>query len=99
MAKHAHHGFTHTHIEHHGDGSATVHHVHHEGPQKDVKHAVLNLDHIHDSLQDHLGMPNPGEAEANAGNHGVPAEQAAPAGLPMPGGALPAGPAAGGAGV
>ena len=52
MAKHAHHGFTHTHIEHHGDGSATVHHVHHEGPQKDVKHAALNLDHIHDSLQE-----------------------------------------------
>ena len=95
MAKHAHHGFTHTHIEHHGDGSATVHHVHHEGPHKDVKHAALNLDHIHDSLQDHLGTPNPGEAEANAGDHGIPEEHAAPAGLPMP----PAAPPTGGAGA
>ena len=65
--KHAHHGFSHTHIEHHGDSSATVHHVHHEGPHKDIKHAVANLDGIHDSMQDHLGTPNPGEAEANAG--------------------------------
>lgn len=80
--KHAHHGFTHTNIEHHHDGSATVHHVHHEGPHKDVKHAVANLDQMHDSMQDHLGTPNPGEAAADAGDHGVPAEQAAPAGLP-----------------
>ena len=92
----AHHGFTHTHIEHFADGSHHVHHVHHEGPHKDVHHAVTHLDHVHDSLQSHLGMENPGEAEANAGIHGVPAEHAAPAGLPMPGGVMP--PAAGGAG-
>ena len=96
MAK-KHHGFTHTHIEHHKDGSATVHHVHHEGPHKDVKHAVPSLDHIHDSLQDHLGSPNPGEIEANAGQHGVPAEHAVSAGLPMP--PSPAGGAPGGMGV
>jgi hypothetical protein len=95
MAK-KHHSFTHTHIEHHKDGSATVHHVHHEGPHKDVKHAVPSLDHIHDSLQNHLGSPNPGEAEADAGQHGVPAEHAVPAGLPMP---PPAGGAPGGMGV
>ena len=63
----AHHGFTHSHHEHHADGSITVHHVHHEGPHKDIKHAVANLDGAHDSMQDHLGTPNPGEAEANAG--------------------------------
>ena len=31
--------------------------------------------------------PNPGEAAANAGDHGIPAEQAAPAGIPMGAGA------------
>ena len=50
-----HHGFTHTHIEHFKDGSASVHHVHHEGPHKDVKHAAADLDAVHDSMQDHLG--------------------------------------------
>ena len=80
----AHHGFTHSHHEHHADGSITVHHVHHEGPHKDVKHAVKDLDGAHDSMQEHLGLPNPGEAEANAGDHGVPAPAAAAAGLPAP---------------
>lgn len=88
-SKVAHHGFTHTHTEHHADGSHTVHHVHHEGPHKDVKHAVPHLDGMHDSMQDHLGMPNPGEEEANAGGHGVEPAAAAAAGLPA--GAAPAG--------
>ena len=87
--KHAHHGFSHTNTEHHADGSHTVHHVHHEGPHKDVKHAVADLDGMHDSMQDHLGQPNPGAAQADAGDHGVPAPQAQAAGLPaaagMPG--------------
>lgn len=91
MAKH--HQFTHTHIEHHPDHSATVHHVHEEGPHKDIKHAVPSLDHVHDSLQDHIGAPNPGEAEAAAGQHGVPVAAAGPAGLPTPAGGAPAGPA------
>jgi hypothetical protein len=86
--KHAGHGFTHTHVEHHKDGSHTVHHQHEDGPDHDVKHAAASLDHLHDSMQDHLGSPNPGEAAADAGDHGVPAEQAAPAGLP--GAAAPA---------
>jgi hypothetical protein len=80
-----HHKFSHTHVEHHNDGSSTVHHVHHEGPHKDVKHAVSSLDHLHDSMQDHLGQENPGEAEANAGQHGVAPPEAAAAGLPAPG--------------
>jgi hypothetical protein len=79
-AKHAKHGFTHTHIEHHHDGSATVHHVHHMGPEHDVKHAVSNLDAMHDSMQDHLGQPNPGEAEANAGPAAMPMAGMPPAG-------------------
>lgn len=94
-AKTAHHGFTHSHVEHHADGSHTIHHVHGEGPHKDVKHAAHTLDHLHDSMQDHLGTPNPGEAEAEAGQHGVAAgPEAAAAGLPMP-----AAPAAGAPGV
>ena len=84
-AKVAHHGFTHSTVEHHSDGSHTVEHHHHEGPHKNVRHAAMNLDHVHDSLQDHLGVPNEGEVEANAGVHGVPAPQASAAGLPMPG--------------
>lgn len=83
--KHAGHGFTHTHIEHHSDGSHTIHHQHEDGSHADVKHAVSNLDGVHDSLQDNMGQPNPGEAEANAGEHGVPAPVAGPAGLSAPG--------------
>ena len=77
------HKFSHTHIEHHHDGSATVHHVHEDGPAHDKKHAAADLDSVHDSMQDHLGAPNPGEAEAEAGQHGVPAPAAQAAGLPM----------------
>jgi hypothetical protein len=91
--KHAGHGYKHTHIEHHKDGSHTVHHAHEDGAASDKKHAVSDLDGVHDSMQDHLGTPNPGEAGADAGNHGVPTAQAGPAGLPM---GAPAGPPAGG---
>ena len=83
--KHAHHGFTHTHITHHPDGSATVHHVHHEGPHKDVHHAVADHDALMDSMMEHTSAPNPGEAEAAAGQHGIPAPMAGPAGLPIQG--------------
>jgi hypothetical protein len=68
--KHAGHGYRHTHIEHHDDGSHTVEH-HHEDGASHVKHAVGNLDEVHDSMQDHLGAPNPGEAEAEAGQGGM----------------------------
>jgi len=95
--KHAGHGFKHTHIEHHKDGSHTIHHQHEDGAAHDVKHAAANLDAMHDSMQDHLGTPNPGEAEADMGQHGVPAAQAAPAGLPA--GAPPAGGPGGPAGM
>ena len=89
--KHAGHGFTHTHIEHHADGSHTVHHVHESDPKMDVKGGKAGLDEVHDSLQDHIGTPNPGEAEAQAGP--APAGAPAPAAAaPMPGGPAPAGP-------
>lgn len=84
MEKNMKHGFTHSHIEHHSDGSHTIHHFHHKGPEHDVKHAVADLDGVHDSMQDHLGTPNPGEASADAGDHGVPPPMAGAAGLPAP---------------
>jgi hypothetical protein len=80
--KHAHHGFTDTHVKHHADGSATMHHVHHEGPHKDVHHAVADHDGMIDSMMEHTGSPNPGEAEADTGQHGIPAPAAAAAGIP-----------------
>lgn len=55
------HKFTHTHIEHHADGSHTVHHVHEEGPHKDVKGAVADHDGMIDHLMDHTSEPNDGE--------------------------------------
>jgi hypothetical protein len=82
--KKKHHGFTHSHIEHHKDGSHTVHHIHEEGPHKDIKHAVADLDGVHDSMEDHVGTPNPGEAAADTGDHGIPAGIAAGAGIPAP---------------
>jgi len=82
-AKHAHHGFSETHMKHHHDGSITVKHMHSEGPHKDVEHAVADLDGAHDSMQEHLGMPNPGEAEADAGSEAA-AAGAAPAAAAAP---------------
>lgn len=86
--KHAGHGFKRMEVENHADGSHTVHHIHEDGPHKDVKHAVADLDAMHDSIQDHLGTPNPGEAEAQAGPAPV-AAPGAPAAAPTP---APAGP-------
>lgn len=54
------HKFTHTHIDLHDDGSATIHHMHADGPEKDVKHAAADLDGVHDCLEDHC---NPEEIE------------------------------------
>lgn len=81
-----HHKFSHTTVEHHKDGSHTVTHHHEDTSAKDVKHAVPNHDAMMDSMMDHTSAPNPGEAQADMGNHGVPPAVAAPAGLPMPGG-------------
>jgi hypothetical protein len=57
------HKFTHTHIDLHDDGSATVHHVHEDGPDHDIKHAAGDLDEIHDSLQKHLNHEQEEELE------------------------------------
>lgn len=68
--KHAGHGYHKTEIEHHADGSHTVrHHPHpdhaHEMPT--ASYAASDLDSLHDGIQDNMGTPNPGEAEADAG--------------------------------
>lgn len=84
--KHAGHGYHRTEIEHHADGSHTVHHHPHpdhahEMPVK--SYAVADHDGLMDGMMDHTSAPNPGEAEANAG----PAAGAAmPGGTPAPAG-------------
>lgn len=66
------HQFSHTHIEHHKDGSHTVHHQHESGDaKKDIKHAVPDLDGAHDSMEEHLGQPNAGEEQAEAAQAGA----------------------------
>ena len=67
-APHAGHGFKHTDAEIHDDGSMTVSHTHEDGPHKDKKYAVMDLDGFHDGLEEHLGCPNDGE-EAEDHNH------------------------------
>lgn len=84
------HKFHRTTIEHHKDSSHTVHHHHEDGPEHDVKGAVADHDSMIDHIMDHTSEPNPGEAQANAGDHGVPPAIAGPAGLPN----IPTGPAA-----
>jgi len=51
------HKFGSTTIEHHADGSATIEHNHEDGEGMGVKHAVMDLDELHDSLEDHLRDP------------------------------------------
>jgi hypothetical protein len=83
--KHAGHGYTHTHVEHHADGSHTVHHVHEDGPHKDVKGAVADHDGLMDHMMDHTSMSNPGEPAAQAGPVApapAPAAPGTPAGMP-----------------
>jgi hypothetical protein len=80
------HKFHATHIQHHKDGSHTIHHMHEDGPEHDVKGAVADHDGMMDHMMEHTAAPNPGEAQADAGDHGVPPAMAAPAGLPgLPG--------------
>jgi len=87
--KRAKHGFHKSHVEWHHDGSATVHHEHHEGPHKDVKHAASDLDAVHDSLQDNMGSPEANEQALDSGQHGIPPSAAQAAGIPA--GPTPAG--------
>lgn len=75
-----HHPYTHTHVEHHEDGSHTIHHVHKDGPHKDVKSAAGSHDEMLDHLMDHTSAPNEGEDkdEANVALAGAAPAAAAP---------------------
>jgi len=53
VLKMGHHKFVSTEIEHCDDGSAMIHHEHEDGSSH-VRHAVEDLDAIHDSLEDYL---------------------------------------------
>lgn len=52
--KHAGHGFTHTEVEIHDDGSATIEHHHEKGQDHNVKYAKPDLDGIHDGFEENL---------------------------------------------
>jgi hypothetical protein len=75
-----HHGFTHTTVHHHKDGSHTVHHHHEKGPEHDVEHAVADHDGMMDSMHEHL-------SPEMAGGEGG-AEEAMEAGASGGGGAV-----------
>jgi hypothetical protein len=87
-----------THITHHKDGSHTAVHKHsHPEHHPDETHALSNMDALHAHLEDHVGQPNSGEAEAEAGNpeaYTGPAAPAPAAGAPPAGAQAPAAPAA-----
>lgn len=76
------HKYSHTTVEHHEDGSHTTTH-HHEDGKSHKKYASADHDSMLDGMMDHTSAPNPGEAEAEAGNPEgeVPAAGAAPAGV------------------
>ena len=78
---------THTVVEHHHDNTHTSHKHHDDGSKDSSAHVDLNS--VHDMLEDAHGTPNDGEQEADAGQHGIPDEHAAPPGLPSMG--MPAG--------
>lgn len=81
-----HHPFSHSVVEHHKDGSHTVHHIHekhghvHSVPVRDgdVKVAAGDHDHMMDHMMDHTSQPNAGEGHDEA-NVALPA-----AGAPAP---------------
>jgi hypothetical protein len=65
------HPFSHTVVEHHKDGSHTVHHIHekhghvHEVPHRDgdVRGAAGDHDGMIDHVMDHTSAPNVGEGQ------------------------------------
>jgi hypothetical protein len=84
------HPYSHTVIEHHKDGSATVHHIHekhnhvHDLPVRDgdVRGATGSHDELMDHMMDHTSMPNVGEDQDESGQP-MEAAKAAPV-MPPP---------------
>lgn len=83
MAKKKHHRSS-GQIHHDGSVTHTRHFKHDDGSMSSEASAHHDLDSLHDRIQGSMGAPNVGEAEAAAGQHGIPAEAAGPAGIPMP---------------
>lgn len=69
---HAGHGYIWTDIDHHEDGSATVHHEHEDGKSHKT-YAVSDLDGVHDGLEDHLRDPE--EIESWLKEHDIDPEK------------------------
>lgn len=61
---------THTVVDHHHDGSHTSHKHFEDGSKESQAHG--DLDGVHDMLEESQGTPNPGEPEAEGGDHGIP---------------------------
>ena len=65
------------HVHVNDDDTFSMTHEHHpneDGSQNpDTTHSAQDMDQLMDHMQDHLGTPNPGEAEANAGPQAAPA--------------------------
>jgi len=79
MAK-KHHKYTHTHIEHHDDGSHTTTHNHEDG-KSHKKYASADHDHMLDGLMDHTApSAAPSEQTPSAAAGAMPI--APPAGVP-----------------
>lgn len=80
------HPFSHSVVEHHRDGSHTVHHIHekhnhvHTAPEKDgdVKGGAGDHDSMIDHMMQHTSMPNPGEGHDES-NQSMGAAAGAPA--------------------
>lgn len=72
----------HMHIHRADDDSFVIDHQHEPmedgSPVADTQHTAPDMDALHDHLEEHMGEPNPGEAEADAGQAGVEGEQAPP---------------------
>lgn len=88
------HKFSHTVVEHHKDGTHTVHHIHekhnhqHTVPERDgdVKGAAGDHDGMMDHIMDHTSAMNPGEDQDESGQAlgaaKASAVPAAPASMP-----------------
>lgn len=69
------HPYSHSVVEHHKDGSHTIHHINeshghvHNVPTRDgdVRGAAADHDGMMDHMMDHTGMPNAGEGQDEAG--------------------------------
>lgn len=85
------HPFSHTVVEHHKDGTHTVHHIHekhghtHAMPERegDVKGGAGDHDAMMDHMMAHTSMPNTGEDKDEA-NQPMAAAAAPPAAAAVP---------------